>query len=180
MKKAIALILTIFTVNLSAQKVVDITDGDTFQLDDGSKVRMIGINAPEKKDIAGFESKNHLTELILNKEVVLKNDELSSDVDRYGRKLRYVYLDNVNVNLKMILDGYAFAYLTYNFTKSEEFTVAQLESKRIRNGMWGDGQIKEILKEQDSKKTTVPQKAIVFGLALFLILIICGFTLFKK
>ena len=157
---------------LYSQRVINVQDGDTFQLDDGSKVRMIGINAPEKKDVYGLESKSHLESLILNKTVVLKKDELSSDYDRYNRKLRYVYVDNSDINLRMINDGFAFAYLTYNFSKSEEYKKAQINSKAIRNGMWGDGQINEIITEQEDRSNPINKIDIVFGVALLLVLVI--------
>jgi len=175
--------LTIFILLLKStfcQKVVDIYDGDTFQLEDGSKVRMIGINAPEKKDIYGMESKTHLENLILNRDVILLNDDLSSDTDRYQRKLRYVYVDGTDINNKMIEDGFAFAYLTYNFTRSEEYKNSQLKSKEIGNGMWGNGQIQVIIEEQESDTKKLNTKHIVLALSLLLILFICGYTIFSK
>ena len=51
--------------------VVRVIDGDTFVIEGGERVRMIGINAPELKDIYGVESKNHLKTLIESKYVNL-------------------------------------------------------------------------------------------------------------
>jgi micrococcal nuclease len=52
-------------------RVVRVTDGDTFVIEGGERVRMIGINAPELNDIYGVESKNHLKTLIESKYVNL-------------------------------------------------------------------------------------------------------------
>ena len=52
-------------------RVVRVIDGDTFVIEGGERVRMIGINAPELKDIYGVESKNHLKTLIESKYVNL-------------------------------------------------------------------------------------------------------------
>ncbi|MDA9593688.1 thermonuclease family protein [Flavobacteriaceae bacterium] len=102
-------------------KVVRIIDGDTFEIENGDKVRMIGIDAPELKDNNGLESKNHLKFLIENKYVSLIKDEKNNNKDFFGRLLRYVYLDNSDVNLKMIEDGYANVYTKFKFTKSKEY-----------------------------------------------------------
>ena len=86
--------------------VTDVTDGDTFKIQNGQKVRLIGINAPEKNEKYYQESTKYLESLVLNKEVTMEKDV--SDTDRFGRLLRYVYLeDGTFVNLEMVKFGYA-------------------------------------------------------------------------
>jgi len=122
MKKLILLLLFIPLVSFGQDvKVIRIIDGDTFEIENGDKVRMIGIDAPELKDNNGLESKNHLKLLIENKYVSLIKDEKNKNKDFFGRLLRYVYLDNYDVNLKMIEDGYANVYTKFKFTKSKEY-----------------------------------------------------------
>ena len=122
MKKLILLLLFIPLVSFGQDvKVIRIIDGDTFEIENGDKVRMIGIDAPELKDHEGLESKNHLKFLIENKYVSLIKDEKNKNKDFFGRLLRYVYLDNSDVNLKMIEDGYANVYTKFKFTKSKEY-----------------------------------------------------------
>lgn len=123
-----------------AEKVVEITDGDTFVLLNGDKVRMIGINAPEESDIFGIEATNYLSSLILNKEISLLADEIGKDRDRYGRLLRYAFLDSIDINKKMIEDGYAFAYLKYKFSKDDEYRDAQINAQKFGYGIWGNAQ----------------------------------------
>ena len=122
MKKLILLLLFIPLVCFGQDvKVIRIIDGDTFEIENGDKVRMIGIDAPELKDNNGLESKNHIKFLIENKYVSLIKDEKNKNKDFFGRLLRYVYLDNYDVNLKMIEDGYANVYTKFKFTKSKEY-----------------------------------------------------------
>jgi len=122
MKKLILLLLFIPLVSFGQDvKVIRIIDGDTFEIENGDKVRMIGIDAPELKDNNGLESKNHLKFLIENKYVSLIKDEKNKNKDFFGRLLRYVYLNNYDVNLKMIEDGYANVYTKFKFTKSKEY-----------------------------------------------------------
>tara|TARA_B100001057_G_C22738537_1_gene906778 strand:- start:72 stop:458 length:387 start_codon:yes stop_codon:yes gene_type:complete len=101
-----------------------VIDGDTFIIDNGERVRMIGINAPELKDKFGIESKNHLEKLIQYKQVILVKDGLTKNRDYFKRLLRYVYVGETDINLKMISDGFAKAYLKYKFTKAEQYSIA--------------------------------------------------------
>ena len=71
--------------------VARIIDGDTFELITGQKVRLICINAPEKGEQGYEESKKFLEDLILDKEIKLEKDV--SDTDKYGRFLRYAYVN---------------------------------------------------------------------------------------
>ena len=122
MKKLILLLLLIPLVSFGQDvKVIRVIDGDTFEIENGDKVRMIGIDAPELKDNEGLESKNHLKLLIENKYVSLIKDEKNNNKDFFGRLLRYVYLEDSDVNLKMIEDGYANVYTKFKFTKSKEY-----------------------------------------------------------
>jgi len=179
MKKCLCLSLMLISLTCVAKDfyVSKVTDGDTFVLSNGDKVRMIGINAPENKDIYGKESKHYLEEIILNKSIILKKDEFGSDKDRYGRLLRYVFNVDIDINKKMIEEGYAFAYLTYNFEKANQYKLAQLSAKRLQKGMWGSDEVSAIVNQEDSKITS---KELVIGFALLLIFILCGFSLISK
>lgn len=121
MKKSLIIILALLTLNCfgTLNKVTRVIDGDTFETETGEKVRLVGINAPEISDIFGEEAKQHLIDLIEGKTVDLEPDHISNDRDRYSRLLRYVILDNIDINKKMILDGFAFAYLKYHFDKKK-------------------------------------------------------------
>lgn len=86
-----------------------IVDGDTVELGTGEKVRLLGINTPERGQPYYEESKNRLKELIEGKEVTLERD--ITDKDQYGRLLRHVFLNNENVNIKLVREGLATVYI---------------------------------------------------------------------
>jgi len=102
-------------------KVTRVIDGDTFITNRGDRVRLIGVDAPELPSLRGIESKMYLNQLIHNKVVILERDEISDNKDKYGRLLRYVYLDKKDVNLHMIKSRYAKPYLYFNFEKLNQY-----------------------------------------------------------
>ena len=165
-------------------KVTRVIDGDTFETETGEKVRLIGINAPEISDIFGQEAKQYLSYLIENKTVDLQADNISNDRDRYQRLLRYVILDGVDINKKMVLDGFAFAYLKYKFSKSIDYEQAQLEAREINKGIWGDSKKETIIKVQEKKETPfwrdLSPKAYFVGSLVVILLLVGLFTYFKK
>lgn len=113
-------------------KVKFVIDGDTFILSDGRKVRLIGIDTPERfKDYYG-EAKKRMMELVLYKDVLLVKD--ISEVDKYNRLLRYVYVDNIFVNLKMIEDGYARALIISPDVKYRQVFI-DAQNIAIKNGL---------------------------------------------
>lgn len=129
-------------------KVTRVVDGDTIQVDiDGDKftVRLIGIDTPEtvapRKEVECFgkEASDFLKNLIDSKTVELVEDKTQGNTDRYGRLLRYVFLDELNVNLKLVEQGYAYEYTfrsPYNF--QTEFKNAQNEAMQNQLGLWDE------------------------------------------
>ncbi len=93
--------------------VTRVIDGDTFEIEGGEKVRLIGIDTPETVkphaavECFGRESSEYLKQLIEGKRVRLERDQ--TDRDRYGRLLRYAYLDDQFVNESLVREGYAAA-----------------------------------------------------------------------
>jgi len=87
--------------------VQGVIDGDTFELTDGTTVRLIGIDAPEAGEICSAEATQKLTSLIAGETVYLEKDV--SETDIYGRLLRYVYVNDIFVNLDLVYYGYAYA-----------------------------------------------------------------------
>ena len=178
------LLLTTFVCFGTPTKVTRIIDGDTFITETGEKVRLIGINAPEISDIFGQEAKQYLSYLIENKTVDLQADNISNDRDRYQRLLRYVILDGVDINKKMVSDGFSFAYLKYKFSKSIEYEQAQLEARETNKGIWGDSKKETIIKEQEKKEMffwkDLSPKAYFVGSLVIILLLVGLFTYFKK
>jgi micrococcal nuclease len=117
-------------------KVIRVIDGDTFEIETGERVRLLGINTPELNDFYGREAKEYLQTLVEGKLVTLEADHISSDKDIYNRLLRYVILNGSDINKQLILDGYAFAYTKYGFDKEKDYVNAQNTSEKNRRGMW--------------------------------------------
>ena len=178
------LLLTTFICYGTPTKVTRVIDGDTFETETGEKVRLIGINAPEISDIFGQEAKQYLSNLIENKNVDLLSDNISHDRDRYQRLLRYVFLDGVDINKKMISDGFAFAYLKYNFDKSSVYEQAQIQAQEMNNGIWGDNKKEFIFNEKEAKEKPLWQnlspKAYFVGSLVLILLLVGLFAYFRK
>ena len=88
--------------------VVDIVDGDTIKVAGGQSVRLIGIDTPERGQCGYTEAAFVLASLIRGRPVVLVPGA-RTDTDHYGRLLRYVEVEGVDVNLEMIRSGRAIA-----------------------------------------------------------------------
>lgn len=111
-------LLMLFVVPLHAAdsiagRVVAIADGDTFTILDSSKtqhkIRLHGIDAPEKGQPFGTKAKEHLSDLVFGKDVIVT----VMDTDRYGRTVGKLTVAGVAVNTKMVRDGFAWRYVTY-------------------------------------------------------------------
>jgi endonuclease YncB( thermonuclease family) len=86
----------------------EVVDGDTINMSDGSTVRLIGIDTPERGQCGYEESSAALFQLIVGQSITLVPGA-RDDVDRYGRLLRYVEANGVDLDLKMIESGHAIA-----------------------------------------------------------------------
>lgn len=122
-----------------ATRVTRVTDGDTLVLADDTKVRLLGIDAPERGEPFYDEAKKYLSALVLGKDVRLARDV--RDTDKYGRALRHIYVNDTWINEKMIRDGFA-RVVTFppDVAHVERFTQAQDEAEREKRGMWQSNQ----------------------------------------
>ena len=115
-------------------KVVKIIDGDTIRIltpeREQIKVRLYGIDAPEKKQPYGTAAKRYLADMIAGKTVQIEE----RGKDRYKRVLGIAYLDGKDVNEILVLNGYAWAFTKYS--KIYESQEWQARSKGL--GLWRD------------------------------------------
>jgi len=115
--------------------VSEVLDGDTFILSDGGHVRLLGINTPEKDMYFYQESKEVLEIMVLGKQVSLEKD--ISDWDIYGRRLRYVFRDDLFVNLEMVKRGFANIYTCPPDVRyAEELLEAERYARENDLGLW--------------------------------------------
>ena len=86
-----------------------VTDGDTIRLSNNQRVRLVQIDAPEtSSECYGNPAKNVLAGLLpVGTKVKLQSDPALDDVDRYGRLLRYVVKDSLNLNIALVTRGAA-------------------------------------------------------------------------
>ena len=113
-----------------------VIDGDTFRLETGETVRLIGIDAPELSQPGGEMSREYLTRLILNKGISLEKGY--EDRDKYNRLLRFVYIDDVCVNEEMIKQGYAEARYSTENPIREHYIQLEMEAESEEAGLWSD------------------------------------------
>ncbi len=135
--------------------VIKVVDGDTIGVEFNDKsgamlkktVRLIGIDSPETVhpnkpvECFGKEASQKLRAILENRNISLMSDPTQGDRDKYGRLLRYVFLENgTNVNLQMITEGYAYEY-TYDepYKFSNEFKDAQRKAEENKRGLWAEG-----------------------------------------
>jgi micrococcal nuclease len=129
-------------------KVIGITDGDTLVIEGGKAVRLIGINAPETGAKYYEEASAKLKELVLQKNVVLEKD--STDTDRYGRLLRYVYVGDIFVNYELVRQGYANSYFYGDDVKHKVvIEAAEERAKSEKLGLWGESTYKNCFQVVD-------------------------------
>lgn len=121
--------------NKTPAVVSRVIDGDTIVIVSGEKVRLIGINTPEKGRPYFEEAKDKLAEVVEGKTVELEKD--ISERDRYGRLLRYIWLDGACVNLEMVRQGFAFSY-TYppDVKYQDKILAAQKQAREKQIGLW--------------------------------------------
>lgn len=107
--------------------VTKIIDGDTIIVQGGETVRLLGLDCDERGKTCYQPAKDYLEEVLLNELVVIEIG--SEDKDIYGRSLRWVFLNEENINNKLILEGYCVARIYGNseyereIVKSEEIAI---------------------------------------------------------
>lgn len=114
--------------------IVSVTDGDTLTLlvdKKQYKIRLQGIDAPEKNQPFGNQSKKALSGKVFQKTVKV----LSQGQDKYGRTLGIVYLDGC-VNTAMVKEGWAWHYKEYVDNRS--LAKAEEEARAKKVGLWTD------------------------------------------
>jgi endonuclease YncB( thermonuclease family) len=124
-------------------RVVGIADGDTITVLDNTnvqhKVRLAGIDAPEKKQPFGQRSKQSLSNCAYDKTATIQGNKL----DRYGRLVGKVLVSGVDCNLRQINLGLAWHYKKYMNEQipDDRLTYAQAEedARLKRAGLWSEG-----------------------------------------
>ena len=137
------LIFLIFTFSFTSTqaetiqgKVISIADGDTLTLLTSSKqqvkIRLAGIDTPEKKQPFGNKAKQALANLAFQKQALVEVETK----DRYGRTVGVVFVDGLNVNAELVKQGMAWVYRKY--TGDKRLYALESEAKQAKRGLWLD------------------------------------------
>jgi endonuclease YncB( thermonuclease family) len=140
MKHVLRLLVTIILFSgcaPQAGRVVSIADGDTFtMLGEGNtqiKVRLYGIDCPEKSQAFGNVAKQFTAEKIFGKQVEIEE----KDKDRYGRIIAIVHLqDGTTLNEELLKAGLAWHYTAYDDNAKWQELQAAAQERRV--GLWQD------------------------------------------
>lgn len=129
--------------------VTRVVDGDTLvvKTDSGEelKVRLLGVNAPESVDprrpveCFGKEASRFLAQLVEGKRVRLEEDMEADNIDKYGRALRNIILeDGQDLNGLLVEKGYAYAYTSFPLKKSRKSDLQRWQrfAKEEEKGLW--------------------------------------------
>lgn len=117
-----------------------VVDGDTLVVQDEAetplRVRLWGIDAPERSQPFGKEAKAALAELAKERELEMER----VDVDRYGRAVCRLYSGGEYLNAALVREGFAWHSAKYA-PKAEDLAVAETDAKADCAGLWQQGQV---------------------------------------
>ena len=123
-------------------RVVAIADGDTITVLDAAnvqhRIRLAGIDAPEKKQAFGTRSKQSLSDQIFSKSVSVE----AGQKDRYGREIGKILVNGLDANLEQVSRGLAWHYKAYEREQSAGdrrlSDAAENEARAAKRGLWSD------------------------------------------
>lgn len=135
----IALFFTTICVQANADvwsgKVVGVADGDTITVmhnGKGEKIRLYGIDCPEKRQAFGKKAKQFTSGMVFNK--VVNVEPVATD--RYGRTVAWINIDGSSLNTGLIKAGLAWHYKRYSSDKN--LAVLEDEARHAKAGLWAD------------------------------------------
>ena len=115
-------------------KLKRVTDGDTVVTSDDTRIRLWGIDTPEREQPYGNKATKALKFLLRWEELYLE----TKSVDRYGRTVGVIYTaDGEEINHKMVCDGNAWWYQRYA-KRAQDYKDCQEEAQTNERGLWAD------------------------------------------
>lgn len=122
--------------NLIKGYVIGVIDGDTYDLliDNNLtvRIRMEGIDAPEKGMPFYRVAKNYLSQNCFNKEIRIQK----TGQDDRGRILAFTFVDNIELSHEMINAGLAWHFKKYN--SDPDLALLETEARKLKKGLWND------------------------------------------
>lgn len=125
------------TASIISGRVVSIADGDTITIlaagNIQTKIRLYGIDCPEKTQAFGDKAKKFTSSLVGGKNVAIT----AYDIDKYGRTVGIVYAEEINVNEQIIKAGLAWQYRKYCKEQfCEDWILLETEARNSGIGLW--------------------------------------------
>lgn len=121
----------------NAGKVIKVKDGDSIVLlednNEQTEIRMAHIDAPEYSQAFGRKSKKFLSDMIAGKDVSYR---IYESEDRYGRVVAVILLDDLNVNMEMVRNGYAWHFKRYS--TNLKYSKLERAARQAGWGLWAD------------------------------------------
>ena len=137
----VALVVSVAHAENLTGRVVGVSDGDTITILQAgnvqAKIRLAGIDAPEKSQSFGQVAKAALSDLVFNKTVIVG----VQDTDRYGRTVGWVSVDGVDINAQQVKSGMAWVYRQYIDQSSmygKSLLALEHNAREERRGLWLD------------------------------------------
>lgn len=132
----VAMVSAVAWADTLTGRVVGVVDGDTLDIVDDAKaqhrVRVHGIDAPERGQPFSQKARGKLSELTFGKTVRVESD----GDDRYGRAIGRVFVGDADVELAMLDAGMAWHYVKYDSTPA--YAAAEKAARAARRGLWSD------------------------------------------
>jgi len=116
-------------------KCVAVTDGDTIQvmhLGKAERLRLYGIDCPEKNQPFGKKAKWFASNLVFKRLVEVK----ALNKDRYGRTIAWVYVNDTCLNEELLKAGLAWHYKRYS--KEKNLSLLEEKAMGMKVGLWSD------------------------------------------
>ena len=117
-------------------KVISIADGDTCTVltanNEQVKIRLAGIDTPERSQAYGAKAKKALSDKIFGKTIEVK----AQNKDRYGRTIADLYVGSRWINLELVAEGWAWHYKHYS--KDKKLAEAEIRARSSKKGLWRD------------------------------------------
>lgn len=144
----VAVVFLIASLNAHAAEitghVISVADGDTITISDSRsqhlRIRLAGIDAPERGQPFGKKSADNLSRLVRRQEVLIRWDKK----DRYGRLIGVVIHRGQDINLEQVRAGYAWWFREFADEQSprDRISYARAERYAMENsiGLWSDQQ----------------------------------------
>lgn len=117
--------------------VTRVIDGDTIIVNNNTEVRLLGVNTPER----GMEGYNKATEFLKqfeNKTIEILRDY--ENLDKYDRKLRYIFYDNQLINSEILNKGLGTSFMINGLKYENELIIAEDFAKENNINLWGESQ----------------------------------------